>query len=198
MSPSERSGRGPRSGSANEPTVVMPTVRPPGRAERTGATGRAPTSGASASGQPAAGVVGNGPAASGASVEGAPGARKARKARLVLARVDPWSVMKLSFLLAVALAIVAVTTVFVLWTVLDRMGAFDTVSRVIADITEGESGGAFDLTQYVGLSRVLGATAILACVNIVLMTAVATLSAFLYNIASSLVGGLHVTLAEET
>jgi hypothetical protein len=201
MSPSDRSGPGSQSGSANEPTVVMPTVRPPGRAERTGATGRVPTSGSSASSQPAAGPVGSGPAAPAASragVEGAPGPRKARKARLVLARVDPWSVMKLSFLLAVALAIIAVTAVFVLWTVLDRIGAFGAVSRVIADITEGESGGAFDLTQYVGLSRVLGATAILACVNIVLMTAVATLSAFLYNIASSLVGGLHVTLTEET
>ena len=38
-----------------------------------------------------------------------PAARvRARRARLVLSRVDPWSVMKLAFLLAVAVAIMTV------------------------------------------------------------------------------------------
>ncbi|MGH8940958.1 MAG: DUF3566 domain-containing protein, partial [Actinomycetes bacterium] len=60
---------------------------------------------------------------------------KARRARLVLARVDPWSVMKLSFLLAIALAIIAVVAVFVLWTVLDTMGVFDAVGRGVESVT---------------------------------------------------------------
>lgn len=124
-------------------------------------------------------------------------ARPSRRARLVLARVDPWSVMKLSFLLAVALAVVTVTAVAVLWSVLESMGVFAAAGRTIADVTQGESGGGFELMDYAGLSRVLGVTTVLACVNVVLITALSTLGAFLYNLAASLVGGLHVTLSED-
>ena len=38
----------------------------------------------------------------------------------------------------------------------------------------------------------------LAVVDVVLITAIATLGAFLYNLAAGLLGGLEVTLAEES
>lgn len=125
-------------------------------------------------------------------------ARRTRRARLVLARVDPWSVMKLGFLLSIALAIVSVVAVLVLWLVLDGLGVFDAVQKTVGDVTSSETSAGIDVLSYVGLGRVLGVTTVLACVNIVLFTALATLGAFLYNIAAALVGGLHVTLAEET
>jgi hypothetical protein len=55
----------------------------------------------------------------------------------------------------------------------------------------------FDVTDYVGTSRVLGLTTIVAAANVVLLTAIATLAAFLYNLAASLLGGLEITLAED-
>ncbi len=128
-----------------------------------------------------------------------PAARpRARRARLVLARVDPWSVMKLSFLLAIALAVVAVVAVFVIWTVLDSMGVFDSVGSTVESITRSsDNSQGVDILDYVGLSRVLSLTIVLAGVNVVLMTALATLGAFLYNMAASLVGGLNVTFTED-
>jgi hypothetical protein len=106
--------------------------------------------------------------------------------------------MKLAFLLSIALAIVLVVAVVVLWSVLDGLGVFDSVAKTLADVTRNENGsGGVDLTSYIGLSRVIGITTILALVNVVLMTALATLGAFLYNLAASLVGGLHVTLSED-
>lgn len=121
-----------------------------------------------------------------------------RRARLVLARVDPWSVMKLAFLLSIALAVVAVVAVFVLWSVLDSMGVFDSVGSAVEDLTRGgENQQGVDIYGYVGLERVLTVTLVLAAVNAVLMTALATLGAFLYNMAAALVGGLHVTLTED-
>jgi len=123
---------------------------------------------------------------------------RARKARLVLARVDPWSVMKLSFLLSIALAIVAVVAVFVLWSVLDTMGVFDSVGRSVESVTRSsDNAQGIDIFDYVGLGRILSLTVVLAGVNVVLMTALCTLGAFLYNMAAGLVGGLHVTFTED-
>lgn len=126
------------------------------------------------------------------------GRPRPRRARLVLARVDPWSVMKLGFLLSIALAIIAVVAVIVLWTVLDTMGVFDSVGRSVESVTRAsDSAQGIDILDYVGLSRVLTVTVVLAGVNVVLMTALCTLAAFMYNMAASLVGGLHVTFTED-
>ena len=128
-----------------------------------------------------------------------PAARRGpRKARLVLGRVDPWSVMKLSFLLSIALAIVALVAVAVLWSVLDSMGVFDSVGRTVESVTrERDTAEGFDILAYVGFERVITLTALLTGINVILMTAICTLGAFLYNLAASLVGGLHVTLTED-
>lgn len=123
---------------------------------------------------------------------------RARRASLVLARVDPWSVMKLSFLLSVAVAVVAFVAVFVLWTVLDTMGVFDSVGRSVESVTRSsDNAQGVDILDYVGRGRVLSLTVVLAGVNVVLMTALCTLGAFLYNMAAGLVGGLHVTFTED-
>ncbi|MEO7980128.1 MAG: DUF3566 domain-containing protein [Sporichthyaceae bacterium] len=128
-----------------------------------------------------------------------PAARvRARRARLVLSRVDPWSVMKLAFLLAIALAIVAVVAVFVLWSVLDAMGVFDSVGSTVESVTRSsDNAQGVNILDYVGLGKVLSITMVLSAVNAVLLTALCTLSAFLYNMAASLVGGLHLTFTED-
>lgn len=123
---------------------------------------------------------------------------KARRARLVLARVDPWSVMKLGFLLSISLAIVAVIAVLVLWMVLDTMGVFDSVGRTVESVTRSsDSAQGVDILAYVGFDRVLTITVVLAAVNVVLMTALCTLGAFMYNMAAGLVGGLNLTFTED-
>ena len=128
-----------------------------------------------------------------------PAARvRPRRARLVLSRVDPWSVMKLAFLLSIALAIVAVVAVFVLWSVLDAMGVFDSVGSTVESVTRSQDNAqGINILDYVGLGKVLSITMVLSAVNAVLLTALCTLSAFLYNMAASLVGGLHLTFTED-
>lgn len=125
------------------------------------------------------------------------GTSGARLARLTVRRVDPWSVMKLSFLVSVALGIVVVVASIVLWQTLQGMGIFDAVAEPIVQATRGEDGGGVNILDYIGLERVVTLTAVLAGINVVLITAFATLGAFLYNVCSSMVGGLQVTLAEE-
>ncbi|MGA9746809.1 MAG: DUF3566 domain-containing protein, partial [Nocardioides sp.] len=122
---------------------------------------------------------------------------RTRRARLRLVHLDPWSVMKTSFLLAIAFGIVTVVAVAVVWAVLGAAGVWDSINATVTDVLGGESADTFDIQNYVGTSRVLGFTMIVAVVDVILITAIATLGAFLYNLAAALLGGLEVTLAED-
>jgi hypothetical protein len=118
-----------------------------------------------------------------------------RKVRLTVARVDPWSVLKLSFLLSVALGIVLVTASVVLWSVLDAMGVFTSINNELRSIGSAQS--KFDINEFVGLGRVVSLSTVIAVVNVLIIMALSTLGALLYNLASSLVGGLQVTLSDD-
>jgi hypothetical protein len=115
--------------------------------------------------------------------------------RLTVARLNPWSVLKLSFLLSVALGVALVVAVAVLWSVLEGMGVFADVDSVIREVVGSES--SFDLMQVLGLSRVLSLAVVVAVVDVVLLTVMATLGAVLYNICGALVGGVRLTLTDD-
>jgi hypothetical protein len=123
--------------------------------------------------------------------------RSVRRARLRLTHLDPWSVMKTSFLLSIAFGIVTVVAVGVVWSVLGAAGVWDSINQTVSDVMGGDTAQTFDVTNYVGTSRVLGFTMIVAVVDVVLITAISTLGAFLYNLAAALLGGVEVTLAED-
>ncbi|MFE5210527.1 DUF3566 domain-containing protein [Streptomyces sp. NPDC056600] len=122
---------------------------------------------------------------------------RTRKARLRVAKTDPWSVMKVSFLLSIALGICTVVAAAVLWMVMDAMGVFATVGGTIAEATGSEGSNGFDLQGFLSLPNVLMFTAVIAVVDVVLMTALATLGAFIYNLSAGFVGGVELTLAED-
>ncbi|WP_030017054.1 DUF3566 domain-containing protein [Streptomyces monomycini] len=122
---------------------------------------------------------------------------RTRKARLRVARTDPWSVMKVSFLLSIALGICTIVAVSVLWMVMDAMGVFTTVGGTISEATGSGDGGGFDLQSFLSLPRVLLFTSVIAVIDVVLATALATLGAFIYNISAGFVGGVELTLAED-
>ena len=128
---------------------------------------------------------------------GAP-ARAPRRARLRLSRIDPWSVMKVSFLLSIAFGIVTVVSVFLVWSVLGAAGVWDSINNTVSDtVSSGNNVSTFDISDYLGMSRVLGFTMLVSVIDVILITAIATLGAFLYNMAASLLGGIEVTLAED-
>ncbi|SEE93781.1 Transmembrane protein of unknown function [Arthrobacter alpinus] len=122
---------------------------------------------------------------------------KARRARLLVSKVDPWSVLKMAFLLSVALGIVTVVAAIVLWSVLDTIGLFDKVNSFINDIQGKEGGTPFDLLSIASLGQVASFSTIVAVVNVVLLTTLSVLSAWLYNISATLVGGIGVTLTDD-
>jgi len=122
---------------------------------------------------------------------------RTRKARLRVAKADPWSVMKVSFLLSIALGICTIVAAAVLWMVLDAMGVFSTVGGTISEATGSSGSNGFDLQSFLSLPHVLTFTTIIAVIDVVLVTALATLGAFIYNLSAGFVGGVEVTLAED-
>lgn len=122
---------------------------------------------------------------------------RTRKARLRVAKADPWSVMKVSFLLSIALGICTVVAAAVLWLVMDAMGVFSTVGGTISEATGSNESNGFDLQSFLSLPRVLIFTSVIAVIDVVLATALATLGAFIYNLSAGFVGGVELTLAED-
>ncbi|KAB7745789.1 DUF3566 domain-containing protein [Nostocoides sp. F2B08] len=105
--------------------------------------------------------------------------------------------MKMSFLLSVALGIAGVVMVFVLWSVLAGMGIFDAVNDIAAQVFGADGSDPFDIMDYIGLGRVVSLSIVIGVIDVILITAIATLGAFLYNVSAALVGGLQLTLTDD-
>ena len=135
------------------------------------------------------------PARSGAAATAASAAR-ARRVKLTVSRVDPWSAMKMSFLISVALGIAGVVMVAVLWMILSGMGVFSEVNRLVGTVFN-DAQNPFDIMDFLGFGRVLSLSIVIGVIDVILLTALSTLGAFLYNICSALVGGLQLTLTDD-
>ncbi|MCP2262132.1 Transmembrane protein of unknown function (DUF3566) [Streptoalloteichus tenebrarius] len=119
--------------------------------------------------------------------------RGPRRASLQVKRIDPWSVLKLALVLSVALFFVWLVAVGVLYGVLDGMGVWDQINGTYTDLVQSSDSGSEAL---ISAGRVFGVAAVIGAINIVLFTALATVSAFVYNVSADLVGGVEVTLSE--
>ncbi|MET4226482.1 DUF3566 domain-containing protein [Oerskovia enterophila] len=164
------------SGAARPVTGTTPAAAPPATAAPAAATSAAAPS---KDAKPASRPASDGP----------------RRVRLTVSRVDPWSVMKLSFLLAVAIGIMTVVATAVFWTVLDGMGVFTEVNSLVESIVGKES--PVDVLQFVEFNRVVALSTLIAIVNMVLITALSTIMAFIYNLVAAMVGGIHLTMTDD-
>ncbi|MFK4083338.1 DUF3566 domain-containing protein [Kribbella sp. NPDC020789] len=120
-----------------------------------------------------------------------------RKARLRMSRIDPWSVMKTAFLLSIAFGIVTWVAVFIVWSAIGAAGVFDNINNTVTEVLGNPNTEPFRIENYINTGKVMGFTTLLACADVLIITALATLGSFLYNIAATLLGGLEVTLASE-
>lgn len=109
-----------------------------------------------------------------------------KQVRLRLVYIDFWSALKLSFLAAIAIAVVTMVG-FVLLYLLVR--ATDTFAEIDA-VTAGLSDGSILLSQLLGLQQVLSFAAIVAILNLVVFTVLGAMLATIYNFAVRVTGGL--------
>jgi len=122
--------------------------------------------------------------------------RRARgpvRASMQIRRIDPWSTLKVSLLLSVALFFVWMIAVAFLYLVLGGMGVWAKLNSNVGDLLNNTSGSSGEL---VSSGAIFGGAVLIGLVNIVLLTAMATIAAFVYNLTTDLIGGIEVTLAD--
>ncbi len=116
--------------------------------------------------------------------------------RLAVARVDPWSAMKISFLLSFAAALGLVVGTMALWMILSAMNVFSDIDNLVKSL-QPSSAEPFQIMDYIGFARVTALSMVVGVIDVILLTALGTLGAYLYNICASLVGGVQLTLTDD-
>jgi hypothetical protein len=182
--PAERSFAPPPGGTAHTSSGGVPprpSPLPPPRPS-------APSGSAAPSGPPSR-TPGRGPATRPTS------SSRGRRARLTLRRIDPWSVFLWSVVASIFLGLALLVCVGVLYALLSSLGVLDSLNTLINDVTTNP-GETSDASSVFSAGRVMSITAVVAALDVVLLTALATLGAFLYNLCASLTGGIEVTLGD--
>ncbi|WP_433331003.1 DUF3566 domain-containing protein [Spirillospora sp. CA-294931] len=138
------------------------------------------------------------PATASSSAKPPANGKPARKAQLQLARLEPWSVMKFSFVMSLVCFVVLLVAVTVLYMILSGLGVFDSISDTINDLTRrpDDTTSTMDAGSWFSFARVFGYTVLVGALNVLLITALSTVGSIIYNLAADLVGGVEVTLKE--
>lgn len=111
-----------------------------------------------------------------------------KQVRLRLVYIDFWSAVKLSFLVAVCLAVVNIVASFLVFTVLGSTGIFEQVNSLVQDV----AGAGTDLRTFFSLGNVMGFAVIVSLLNLVVTTALGAVVAVLYNLSVKITGGILV------
>ncbi|MBF6070030.1 DUF3566 domain-containing protein [Nocardia farcinica] len=114
------------------------------------------------------------------------------RATVQIRRIDPWSTLKISLVISVALFFVWMLAVGLLYIVLEGMGVWERLNNTFTDMVSQDSGSA----GLIDAGTVFGYAGVIGLINVVLFTALGTVGTFIYNQCCDLVGGIQVTLAD--
>jgi len=110
-----------------------------------------------------------------------------RRARLVLRRLDPWSVLKFSVLFYLCLMLISLLVFAMIWFVLVNMGVFEEVTRFA---------GNFNLELTFPAGTVFRWYILIGLFGVVVWSVVTMLRTLLFNLVNDVTGGIEVVLAE--
>lgn len=117
-----------------------------------------------------------------------------RRVKMTIQKIEPLSILKIGFLLSVAMGIMIVVAMFLLWLVLDAMHVFAQISDLFETLNSAQ---LLQLAAYLGFGRWMSFAVIVAIIDIVMMTALFAVGAMVYNFIAALVGGLNITVTDE-
>jgi hypothetical protein len=112
-----------------------------------------------------------------------------RTSRVVLRRVDPWAVLKVSALFWVSIVLILLTAGVLLWAAAASVG-------LVSGIEDAMAGFGFEDYEFLP-GKILRGAALVGLVLSVAGTLGNVLLAVLYNLISDTIGGLRLTLSED-
>jgi hypothetical protein len=114
--------------------------------------------------------------------------RRVLRRRVMVRKVDPWSVLKLSLIFYFCLLLAVMLGLTLFWAVVTRVGVVEDVLSFLGELR---------LEVTINGDNVARVVFLLGLLNVVLWSGVNVFLAFLYNLVADLIGGLRLTLAEE-
>jgi hypothetical protein len=119
---------------------------------------------------------------------------RVNRVRRIIRKVDPWTVLKVSFVFNFIISLTIVLGFSILWVLLVNAGVpqgLEEIARRLALLDDNAS--------LVGNVEVLFSSVLFfATVYLLTQTAITTLGAFFYNLISDLVGGIEIIVLEES
>lgn len=112
-----------------------------------------------------------------------------RRVRRIIRKIDPWTVLKVSFVLNLIGGLIWTLGIWVAWSIAVQRGIPDDFVEFFDRLTIAVTPDG-ELYFRVVL--------MMAIVGVILLTAMMTLAAILYNLISDIVGGVEIIMLEET
>ena len=119
---------------------------------------------------------------------------KVNRVRRIIRKIDPWTVLKVTFVLNFIIALTIVLGFSILWVLLVNAG----VPQGLEDIARRLALLDADASLVGNIEPLFSSVVFLATVYLLTQTALATIGAFFYNLVSDLVGGIEVVVLEES
>ena len=119
---------------------------------------------------------------------------RVNRVRRIIRKIDPWTVLKVTFVLNFIVALTIVLGFSILWVLLVNAGVpqgLEDIARRLALLDQ-------DASLVGNIEPLFSSVVFLATVYLLTQTALATIGAFFYNLVSDLVGGIEVVVLEET
>ncbi|HSJ46779.1 MAG TPA: DUF3566 domain-containing protein [Euzebyales bacterium] len=107
---------------------------------------------------------------------------------IMVRRVDPWSVLKISVVFYTCMLVIAMLANAVFWAFITRLGLIDQVTDIA---------GALNIALRINTGNILRAFFLIGVLGVIFWSAVNVFLAFLYNLVADLIGGIRVDLAED-
>lgn len=107
---------------------------------------------------------------------------------IMVRRVDPWSVLKISVVFYSCMLVISMLANAVFWAFITRLGLIDQATEIA---------GALNIALSVNTGNILRAFFLVGVLGVIFGTAVNVFLAFLYNLVADLIGGIRVDLAED-
>ncbi|HYH28089.1 MAG TPA: DUF3566 domain-containing protein [Actinomycetota bacterium] len=119
-----------------------------------------------------------------------PKAAAARRIRVSVRKVSPWSVLRLSLIFYFCLMLVVIFGLGILYAMLSSIGVLDSMAELLGSVGFGD--GTFEFNA----GSIFRTLFLIGFITVIVGSVFTAFLAFLYNLISDLVGGIELTLVE--